>query len=352
MGITFKQLYNRLIGAVDVIPNSFAKAAVNDALRQIYDERDWGFLWKTGYIKTPAVINGTASVEKFSSTITLDVNTANIINSFVVGDVPLEERQVKFYGTTKTSRNSFYNIVDYDSVGGIATLDRDYVDDTNAAIKIQILKAYYTAPYLIIDGQPEIDFRRFGYVYSHLLNKRINIDTSLEELNQFDPTRSRLSSVAYPAHFVPRGLDSADNMLYEFYPHPTQEAVYETRFLSNGRELKRDSDSVPTNILSVDFILSAAKQKAYEWVITNSPAKNIKVNAGYGNLIALAKNDYSRLLQQAVKKDEELFPQAYLGNYSDYDCADYLGDYNPCFPHDRFGDTLVIDAAAPTIEIN
>src|ERR1043165_4243036 len=115
MGITFRQLYSKLVGAVDVIPVPFAQSAVNDALRHIYDERDWGFLWKNGIIRTPAIIEGTAATEKFSKLIPLDDDVKAAIEALDPNDVPLEERQIRFFGSSKTSSLHLYNIEDYDS---------------------------------------------------------------------------------------------------------------------------------------------------------------------------------------------------------------------------------------------
>jgi hypothetical protein len=355
MGITFKKLYNRLLSSIDVIPVPFAKEAINQALRHIYDERDWGFLWTTGYIQTPVVINGHASVEKYSPIVNFDLETQLQLNALVVGSVPLEERQIKFFGTNKISRNIFYNFVDYSHGTGIAILDKPFLDDTNANIQIQILKVYYTAPYYLVDGNPEIDFRRWEYIFSPLWNKRINDAVTLNELDRYDPRRTY---TGYPGYFVPNGVDSANNILYEFYPHPVQDAVYETRYLRNGQELINDADVVPTTVFSVELILAKAKQKAYEWAIANASKKDIKGSAtAFVNLIGMLENrnsssSYPSLLEMAIKKDEELFPQAYQGEYTYYDVVDYFNDYDWSLPHDRLGDTLVIDANAPSINFD
>lgn len=366
MGTTFKKLYNKLIGSINVVPASFAKEAINEALRDIYDARDWGFLWTDGYIRIPALIEGTVEVTKFSEKITFSGATKALIDAITVDEVPLEERQLKFYGTNKINKVFYYKILDYDSDTGDMLIDPPYLDDSNAAIKVQILKVYYTAPYYqiatvetVVDGDeettivkrtdPVIDFRRFAYIVSPEDNRRLITDMTLDEVNRRDPSRNELS---YPRYFIPYGIDSAGNQLYEFYPASRSEKIYQIKYLRNGVPLINDSDTIP-DLIPTELVLARAKQKAYEWVQANAGILPSVKNVGvYSNLIAMLDNpnrssSYPSLLDKAIRRDEELFPQAYVGDFSNYNYYDdYWGDYNWELTHDRFGETLVIDANA------
>ncbi len=354
MGTTFKQLYNKLESAIDVVPASVCKDIINSALRDIYDERDWGFLWTEGFIRTPTLITGFASVTKYSNVVTLDATTKALINVIITEDVPFDERQVKFYGTNKVDKALFYNIVSdsYDTLTGTFQIDPIYFDDSNIAIKLDIFKVYYTAPYYIFNGNPIIDFRRFAYVFSPNFNRRLILDKNLDELNKLDPQRTNFS---YPQYLVGSGIDSNGNQLYELNPIPKTETVLRVRYLRNGSALKNDSDLIPDNIISQELILARAKIRAYEWVAANQgKLDSVKSTTPFFNLIAMLNNrnnlnSYPVLLSKAEKKDEELFPQAYLGDFSSCNYFDDIWGYygfDFTLPHDSFGDTLVIDATS------
>lgn len=318
MGTTFKQLYSKLRGSIDVVPITVCKELVNQALREIYDDHDWSFLWKDSYLRTPARISGNGSVVKFVNTVTLDVATKALVDAITVDDVPLEERQIKFVTTSKVDRNLLHQIISYDDGTGIITFDPIFLDDTNAAISLQIVKFYYTAPYQIVDGEPVINFRRWAYIHSPLYRTNLSLNNTISEINTIDPDRTTLGD---PRRIVAYGNDAAGNILFEFHPHPILERVYRTRYLSNGVSLVRDSETIST-MLSTELVLAYAKQKAYEWVIANASKLALKSVAGYSNLIALNVNKAKLLLDMATKRDEELFPQAYIGDFTEYPCYD------------------------------
>lgn len=352
MGTTFKQLYDKLMGACSVVPITIAKESINQALRDIYDANDWGFLWKETYFRTPAVISGHAAVVKFGTTITLDAATKALVNVLTVDEIPIEERQIKFLGTTIIDRVFYYNIKSYDNGTGIITLDdeKPFLDNTDANIQIEILKVFYIAPFVLINNEPIVDFRRFAYVASTFYQRNLYLNYTLDQINSRDTLRNQTGE---PRYFIPFGIDSVGNQLYELYPTPRNERVYRMKYLRNGISLNKPTDQLPNNILSVELIHSRAKQKAYEWIIANQQTLGIKSITGYANLMAMLENrnrsdSYPRLLENAIKRDEELFPKAYAGNFA-YDnwWDDYFYDgYNPLLPHDRFRETLVIDASA------
>lgn len=361
MGITFKKLYEKLIGSINVIPASFAKDAINDALRDIYDVNDWGFLWTDGFIKVPEIIDGTAVVLENSRTVILDAPTKILVDAISIDDVPLGERQLKFYGTNKIDQVFYYTILDYDSVLGKLTIDPPFLDNSNVAIKLQILKVYYSAPTystskmdvdengapIVITTDPVVDFRRFAYIFSPFNKRNLILDTTEAEINNRDPYRTYRNSD--PRYFIPHGVDSEGTQLYELYPMNKKSKIYRTRYLRNGIALTNNSDTI-SDILSSELVLARAKQKAYEWVIANAgQIDSVKSTGSYLNLIAMLNNvnmsnSYPNLLEKALKKDEELFPKAYLGDFFNYPYFDNLwGDYDMSLPHDGLGDTIILD---------
>lgn len=362
MGITFKELQNRLVGAINVIPASAAGEFINDALREIYDDYDWGFLYKEVYIRTPAIIEGTADVVKFQSTITVDAAIQTLINAITENDVGLETRQIRLVAPTIQERSFTYNIIDYDNATGVVTLDKPWQDSTNTAAKIQILKIYYTAPEYIrpydpaIEEVPDpvIDFRRFEVVVSSQNQRRLWIDRTQEDLNKIDPRRTNY--LGETTSIVPAFVDQFGNQIFEFYPISRSERLFRVKYLRKGQPLKNATDTIP-DAFSKELVLAKAKQFAYEWCLANSHLiQNVGNPSRFANLIAMLQSPnnssgYPYLLAMAKRRDEELYPQAYLGDFYIYPFYENWWDYDPNLPHDRFGDTLVIDAAAPTIEI-
>ncbi len=339
MGITYKELKAKLIGELDVIPPSSAGDRINDALRDIYDEVEWGFLFSEGYIRTPALIDGYANAIKFSDTITLDAATKAIVDAISINDVPFEERQIRQIGSKLVDRGFAYNILDYDSATGVVTLDPPFQDETNPAIRIQILKIYYTAPYnitrtmgvdpdtnapIVINSEPVIDFKRFEYVVSPQFNRRLILDSTPAELYSRDPYREYASE---PKYLVPFSQDAAGNRLFEMYPAPRFERLLRIKYLRAGTPLRNEADQIH-DVLSKELVITKAKMKSYEWAMANADKLNLKSVGKFQNLIAMLNSPnmatgYPQLLEMAKKKDEEAYPKAYQGNFADIPYYDW-----------------------------
>lgn len=353
MGITLGQLEKRLRGELDVIPSSSSRDIIRNALRDIYDTEEWGCFFIDSYIRTPAQILGTAAVLEFANTITLDSTTKTLLNNAtnLPDKVPAEERQVRILSSKQTDRAFWYNIKSYDSITGIATLDIPFQDVDNAAAKIQMVKLYYNPPLIDIGTEtspnPVIDFKRFEYILSSLYNRRLCLDITLQELNRVDPIRERGGD---PRAIVPKGIDSNGDMLYELYPIPLFERILRVKYMRTGLVPQKDTDQIP-NFFSQDLVISRAKMRAYEWIMANGQKAGLKSVTQFANLIALANspnnaNSYVNLLARTKKRDEELYPKAYVGNFAEtpyYDLDDLFGYRLGA----SYGETIIIDAQYP-----
>lgn len=348
MGITLGNLRAKLLGELNVIPASSAKARINDALRAIYDEVEWGFLFTDSYIRMPALIEGHATVLKFSDTITLDAPTKALVDAISPDDVSLYERQLRFIGSNKVDRGFTYKILDYDSVAGTMLIDPAYLDDDNANVKLQILKVYYTAPFyiasskvmqdengndVVVKSDPVIDFKRFEYVVSHQFNRKLLLDSTPAELFRFDPYREFAGE---PKYMVPYAVDSSGNQLYEVYPAPRFERVLRVKYLRAGLPLDKNSDQAP-DMFSQELIITKAKIKSYEWAAANSEMLKLKSVGRFANLIVFLQKEYNDLLAAAKKNDEERYPKAYQGNFAD---LPYY-EWNPV--GENMGETLLLN---------
>lgn len=347
-GITLAQLAKKLKGELDVLPAASLRDRIKDALRTIYDEEEWGCFFVDSYIRTPAQILGTAAVVQFSTTITLDSDTNALLLAATnsADKVQAEERQIRILSPIQTDRAFYYNITNYDSGTGELTIDKPFQDVDNSAMRVQIVKLYYNAPQINIGTSTSpnmvIDFKRFEYIVSPMFNRRLVLDVTQEELNRIDITRIRTGD---PQALIPKGIDANGDMLYEMYPVPIFERVLRVQYLRTGLVPERETDTIP-NFFSQKLVVEAAKLKGYEYIMANaSKIPNLKSVTPFANLIAMGKSpnsDYNKELAQIKKKDEELYPRAYVGDF--HSIPYYAFDYGLAFQQGIIQDTVVIDA--------
>ena len=338
MALTFADIKSKVLAQLDILPPAMLGDFVNDTLRDIYNENEWGFLAKKDIIRTPNIINtGLASVTKFSETVTLDAVASAVVIAITENDVPLIERQFRNAGASANTGNQFsYNIIDFDISNPAAivlTLNQPYWDDTNAATAFQILKIFYNPPYVTNSNNDQvIDFKFWKYFISLKLRRRLFTSTTLDIINKFDPARNFVDD---PRHVIAHPPNSDEGFpLFELYPAPKYERIYEVIWQRRGLELINERDIIPSS-LDKELIIAKAKRKAYEWVLANMHKRpELKGSIGrFQSLLALANNPndrsgYEQLLDKAIKKDEENYPKAYFGDYAHMPYVDnYIGTF-------------------------
>lgn len=362
--MSFETLKARLIGSLDILPPSLASNFINDALFDIYNSHDWSFLRKEDFIRTPALIyQGSVSVTKYSNQVTLDATASAIVFAITANEISLIERQFRTFSPKITGRSFLYNIIDFDTTNPAAivlTIDPYFLDETNSAVKFQILKAYYTPPSIIDkNNNTFIDFRGWDYFISLRLQRRLWLDSTLEELNNFDPARFYVDE---PHHVVAHPADAVGNLLFELYPAPRFERVYRVTYRRKGvnfdpadqtlKPMVNEEDILPRP-LTEEFVLTRAKYRMYEWAIANSDKLKISQTArGTGaskfvNLMALLMNandqmSYPNQLLRLIKEDEELYPRAYLGSYTD--CPYFESSFDNLLGNYGLRNTVIIAA--------
>lgn len=316
----------KLLSEIQSLPSELGLEFCNKALKEIYEEHSWGFLYERGFLRVPALINtGTVNVTKFSESIVASIELKAILNVITADDVSLIGRQFRTFAGTIAGSNFFYTITDYDSGTGILTIDPFYQDSSDSTARFEIFKSLYTAPNLVVkdslgnilfDG---IDFEEFEFISYPFTQRKLNLGANRAYLDKIDSSRQARGE---PTTFVGYGQDSAGNRLFELYPIPPNERVYQVLYKREGRNLEPE-DSIPSS-LSYDLVLAKAKIKAYEWLIANGDKVGDKRSPNvYLQLIALvsnanSENSYSRLLEKAIKKDESLYPQALIDMAIDY----------------------------------
>jgi hypothetical protein len=338
MSLTFAEIKGKLLGQLDILPPAMLGDIVNDALLDIYNSNEWGFLVKKDVLRTPALINvGTASVTKYSELVTLNSVASAAIVSLNENDVPLIERQFRNASVSANTGNPFsYNIIDFDTTDEnavVLTLDQPYWDETNAAANYQILKIFYNPPYITNSREDQvIDFKYWKYFISLKLQRRLHTDTTLDQLNKFDPSRYYIDD---PRHVVAHPPSNDDDFpKFELYPAPKFERIYQVIYQRRGLSLLKETDIIPST-LDAKLVLKRAEYEAYKWMFANlHKYPEMKGSAGrYQNLMALCMNPndklgYLQLLDRAIKKDEENYPKAYFGDYARMSWIDsFIGNF-------------------------
>jgi hypothetical protein len=333
--MNFLDFRNFLTSWIKFIPEPLAAILVNQALEKIYDEYNWSFLFGEDYFLTPDLIQGTAAVTQYLNLVTVDAATKTILDAIAVEDVPLIGRQIRTISNDAQLGSAIYTITDYDTLTSILTINKPYFGNTNAATQIEIFKNLYNPPDSAryeMNGKFYYDYSNIDYLIDLTQSRKLNVNISQSELNKSDLNRIYRGN---PATLVPNQVDSNGFPLFELYPIPQQKRLYKFIYKRKGKPLI-DDDEIPPMILSSQLILTAIKDQAYEWIEVNKSIHSELRVINAISLKALLMNPnnptgYPRLLNKAIMKDDELFPQSY-STYDDLEYMDFDGLMSPFNP--------------------
>lgn len=328
--MTFSDLYNFLIGWIKVMPVTLAEQTINQAIETIYGAKEWSFLDAEDYIIAPArITTGTVNVTRFLDTVVVSADLKTILDAIDTGnDVPINGRQLRTLSNDVKAGSIIYTITNYDSGTSTLTLNRKYLGPTNTSASVEIFKSLYNPPDLakyVVDGREYYDFAYVRFLIDLPQSRKLYTSQSLQQLNQYDLNRTYRGN---PYTFVANTIDNLGFPLFEMYPAPTQERVYKFVYKKKGKLLTED-DVLPS-VLSYELLTAKIKSIGYEWIEANkSTFPELKViNASALLALLLNPNNpagYPMLLQQDFRKDEELFPKAFLEDYGDMDYVNVEG---------------------------
>lgn len=305
----------KLLAEIQSLPPTLAEEFCKQAIRDIYNEYDWSFLYKRDLLRVPAMINsGTVSVEEFSEDVQTSTELRAILDAITVNNVKLEGRQFRTFGGQYAGNNFIYTIKEYDSITGIFKIDPYYQDQTDTSARFQIFKNLYTT------SEIDIDFAYFEYILAPFDQRKLGLELTIGELNRRDPSRT---SMGDPRYIVNYDEDSSGNQLFELYPIPVNKRIYKIRYKRDGRNIEIDAN-IPS-ALSYDLVIAKAKIKAYEWLSTNGDKVGDKRSPNvFMNLIAMLsnpnmENSYPKKLREAISRDENLHSQSVIDMGSNFD---------------------------------
>jgi hypothetical protein len=224
------------------IASSQAKKYLNRALELIYGSQMWSWQLKTSGWLTPGLLFpsgpgtsvGTVAVTAFSPLVAPSLAAKNAWLAYT--GMPLFT-QLQF----RSPFYSLYNIIAINPVTGILTLDRPWMEPTNATATYMIYQAYFPVPVP--------DFKRFLSARDTTNDWPMDYwSKSQKDLAVEDAERTIFDD---PNYFVPFEQDQRPNsatfgnMLYELWPHPLSVLPYTYQYLRMGPLLQNPNDTLP-----------------------------------------------------------------------------------------------------------
>lgn len=188
-------------------------------------------------------------------------------------------------------------------IGSILTLDRLYMEGTNANQNAQLYKIYYSPN--------DTDFARLDALYDPIMGYEFGWQIwPADELNRIDPQRA---SQTQPYELFYRQFNSTTGLpVYEMWPGPTAERTYTVTYWKSGTDFTSETDSLPPRI-SEELLLTRARMIALEWAQTQDP--DPKRRNSYAGAYSIARSRYSTegvpaarlgLLDKALKNDRSI----------------------------------------------
>ena len=269
---TVLDLASEMTGQIPGLPRLLATKQVNLSLDQLQKEYLWS--WNTGegvLIIPDSVQDGTVAVTKFSPTITFDATAIAALNASPVSIIPITSRQFRKPG------GPIYSILAYNSTTGVATLDRLYLEDSNASLQYLVYRVYYDPP--SSDGvTPNTDFLRYlailNYTQGYTISGR-RLYMTQAQLNSRDPLRGAFGQPYYTATYKqtpnnPANANAVNQgfMQYELWPHcgfgQGLKCIYERQHVDLAM-----TDYLPSQC-SIPLLKYKMFEHGYRWALQNS----------------------------------------------------------------------------------
>jgi hypothetical protein len=249
----FLEYWNEIKGTVPGLSAFLSQKLVNRAWEDIRKARSWSFLTVEGALKSPALINsGTVQVTQGLPTVTFNATAKALLDAVVLDALnPLATRQFR------VSSGPVYSIESYDDATGIGILDRPYLEASNTVAQYAVYRCYFRAPVT--------DFKSWRSIFDPNNGYPLTFHWTKEQLDLKDPTRGAMGQ-AYRVAF--HKVDSANYPLFEFWPHPTSEQIFQIWYERNGLDMVAPTDDIKRPVTE-DLLLMRAKYRAYEWAEAN-----------------------------------------------------------------------------------
>jgi len=302
----------RLRGTVPKLSFAAAGQFVNDAWKFIRNSSLWSFnLFESAWITPPPITAGTVTTTQGSSSIQFDATAVAAINAAQLASPYSLITQRQFRGGAIAGISGIYNIIQYDSVAGGATLDRIFADLGQTSGTYFLYQTYYVP----VDGNnsPVKDFLTWLSVRNMMMFLDLDLTRTKEWADARDPQRSWYQ---FPTHVIPWGPDvrgqgtpnasaSLGCMLYELWGTAITPFTYHCYGLRTGSDLVAPTDTVPYPI-GEDLVMEMAKFYAYQWAEANKDIAPRNQGPDFKFLMTQSLALYHKFLIQYKRQDKEL----------------------------------------------
>lgn len=240
-----------------------------------------------------------------------DVGKVIVLVGAGAGGVDIETTITSYVDPTKVGvlEGSTSALTDLTVVwGNTITLDREFLEGTNADATATIARIYYS---------PTADIARLDCLYDPIIGYEFGWEIgTAEELNRMDPRRA---AAGFPYRLFFRQYDDDTQLpVYEMWPAPQAYRAYTVQYWSRGADFVEDDESLPPQIPE-ELLTIRARLLAYEWAMTNEPDPR-KINA-IASMMKQMEGRYSTygqpgrplgLLQQTKRKDHSIYRKSFI----------------------------------------
>jgi hypothetical protein len=308
--VALLDLQLELRGSVPKLPFAFTRTLINRAWRTVRESSLWSFnLFESSWTSPQLISSGTASVTQGFPTVQFDATAVAALNLSQIQS-PYSLITQRQFRAAVSGVGGIYNIIAYNSMTGLATLDRTFGDPSITAGAYQVYQVYYTPPMQ--------DFLLWLSVRNPQQFISLDLRTTRAEIDGMDPQRSWYQ---FPTHVVPFGLDlrgagtstpsaTLNYPLFELWGQPVQLFTYQCYGIRRGTDLVKPTDTLPPQIAE-DLVLAKAREYAYEWAESNKDMSPRSSGPDFRFLMGKTQDEYKKLLTLYRKQDKETVDNYY-----------------------------------------
>jgi len=313
--MAYVDLYREISGVVPKLPIDAAKKFVNRAWADVRRKNIWSFLLGEANWTSPGVVNGgLVTTQQGSNQVTFNAAAQLAINAIGLFPSSITQRQFR------VGIGTIYNIWAWDSVTGIATLDRPYAETSGTNVAYGIFQCYYAAPVK--------DFKGWISIVDIINFNDLVVTMTRAQINMRDPQRTMFF---LPTHCVYYQQDQNPASatygwpMFELWGQPQYSLTYQLYYFRHGVDFTADQDQLPPAVEN-DVIIALAKNYAYEWAMANP--QDGKPPVDFKFLMGKSMADYDRLMREYRKQDRETVDNWISFRRAGWGWANLYGYYN------------------------
>jgi hypothetical protein len=303
-------------GAVPGYSSLLARTHINEAWKAIRNMKGWSFQLYVGAFATPGKVSAGAVTVTLGQTDV--IGNAAATAAWLTASTPvslLSQRQFRI------GAGAIYNIIAYDDASDSSnspnypfatlTLDRPFIDlITNTSPVSPVANNGYTI-YQCYYPTPIADFEAWENVcdVTNVIWLKCNATRhDRERIDRNDPQRQIFSPpgtlLPYTTDLRP-GSSTLGYMMYELYPQPQAQYVYQTWCTRSSPDLVNPSDTLPYP-MTESCVKALARVKAYEWAEANRDPNNPRgAGSDYRFLMGSAKAMHLEELKEIRSLDRD-----------------------------------------------